>query len=115
MRLLNRLQGRVPVWPFDPLPFDGPAIVEIYTSIAARAAGLRKGRSKLRDGASLDEALGVMGSARHITLPRYTDHATDAILTAAWLRTNAARDALWTPQGLTLLVEQSEGWTFGVE
>ena len=115
MRLLNRLQGHLPVWPFDPLPCDGPAIVEIYTSIAARAAGLRKGRSKLRDGASLDDALGVLGSERHIALPRYTDHATDAILTAAWLRANAARDALWKPQGLTPQVAKSEGWTFGVE
>ena len=115
MRLLNRLQGRVPVWPFDPLPNSGPAIVEIYTSIAARAAGLRKGRSKLRDGASLDDALAVLGSAPHIALPRYTDHATDAILTAAWLRANVERNALWTPQGLTPQVAESEGWTFGVE
>ncbi len=115
MRLLNRVQGRVPVWPFDPLTDAGPAIVEIYTSIAARAAGLRKGRSKLRDGAALDEALGVLGSAPHIVLPRYTDHATDAILTAAWLRANAARDMLWRPQGLSSQVAQTEGWTFGVE
>jgi hypothetical protein len=114
MRLLSQLQGRVPVWPFDPLPNSGPAIVEIYTSIAARAAGIRKGRSKLRDGASLDDALAVLGSAPHIPLPRYTDHATDAILTAAWLRANAARRELWEPKGLTPFIAQSEGWTFGV-
>jgi hypothetical protein len=115
MRLLNRLQGRVPVWPFDPLPVDGPAIVEIYTSIAARAAGIRKGRSKLRDGASLDNGLAVLGSSPHSPLAHYNDHATDAMLTAAWLRANAARRELWVPQGLTLRVARCEGWTFGVE
>jgi hypothetical protein len=115
MRLLNRLQGRVPVWPFDPLPVDGPAIVEIYTSIAARAAGIRKGRSKLRDGASLDNALAVLGSSPHSPLAHYNDHATDAMLTAAWLRANATRYALWTPRGMTPVVARCEGWTFGVE
>ncbi len=114
MRLLSQLRGRVPVWPFDPLPNSGPAIVEIYTSIAARMAGIRKGRSKLRDGASLDEALAVLGSGPHSPLPRYNDHATDAILTAAWLRANAVRDALWAPEGMTPQVAMSEGWTFGV-
>jgi hypothetical protein len=114
MRLLNRLQGHVPVWPFDGLPSAGPLVVEIYTSIAARAAGIRKGRSKLRDGASLDHALAVLGSAPHIALPRYTDHATDAILTAAWLRSHAGCDDLWTPPELTPQIAQTEGWTFGV-
>ncbi|HVF95582.1 MAG TPA: hypothetical protein VM900_14820, partial [Sphingomonas sp.] len=57
MRLLHHLGGRVPVWPFDPIPAAGAAIVEIYTAIAARAAGARKGRSKLRDGPALDRAL----------------------------------------------------------
>jgi hypothetical protein len=114
MRLLNRLQGHVPVWPFDPLPDTGPAVVEIYTSIAARAAGMRKGRSKLRDGAALDEALAVMGSAPHVGLSDYNDHATDAILTAAWLRANAGRQGNWEPAGLTPRVAQTEGWTFGV-
>lgn len=114
MRVLHNLRGRVPVWPFDPLPNSGPAIVEIYTSIAARAAGIRKGRSKLRDGASLDDALAVLGTAPHSPLAHYNDHATDAMLTAAWLRANAARDALWAPEGMTPQVAKSEGWTFGV-
>jgi hypothetical protein len=114
MRLLSQLQGRLPIWPFDPLPGSGSAIVEIYTSIAARAAGMRKGRSKLRDGTALDNALAVLGSAPHTPLPRYTNHATDAILTAAWLRANAARRELWEPQELTPLIARSEGWTFGV-
>lgn len=114
MRLLHRLHGRVPVWPFDPVPATGMAVVEIYTAIAARAAGMRKGRSKLRDAAALDAALAVLGSAPHRPLARYTDHATDAILTAAWLRANAEDAALWHPPRLTPAIARSEGWTFGV-
>jgi hypothetical protein len=113
MRVLNRLNGRIPVWPFDPLPDTGPVIVEIYTSLAAREAGLRAGLSKMRDGSALDTALGVLGSHPHATLARYTDHATDAILTAAWLRQVADDRTLWNPEGLDA-VAQTEGWTFGV-
>jgi hypothetical protein len=113
MRVLNRLQGRIPVWPFDPAPATGSVIVEIYTSVAAREAGLRAGLSKMRDGASLDAALIALGSAPHMPLARYTDHATDALLTAAWLRTVAHDPALWTPPGLAN-VAATEGWTFGV-
>ncbi|KQN31148.1 hypothetical protein [Sphingomonas sp. Leaf38] len=114
MRVLHRLADRIPVWPFDPLPPHGPTIVEIYTTIAARAAGMRKGLSKIRDGASLDTALAALGSAPHVPLARYDDHATDAILTAAWLRSNAYRPELWSPTAMTPHIAQTEGWTFGV-
>jgi hypothetical protein len=114
MRMLHRLTGRVPVWPFDPLPQRGAVVVEIYTALAARAAGIRPGRSKLRDAAALDAALGTMGSSPHTPLPRYDDHATDAILTAAWLRQTANRAELWQPGSLTAQIAQTEGWTFGV-
>ena len=114
MRVLHRLAGRIPVWPFDPLPSEGPAIVEIYTTIAARAAGIRKGLSKMRDADALDTALEALGSAPHDPLARYDDHATDAILTAAWLRTAAHRPDLWTPTAMTSHIARTEGWTFGV-
>lgn len=113
MRLLHRLNGRIPTWPFDPFPESGAVIVEIYTSLAAREAGLRAGLSKMRDGLSLDTALGIFDSQPHAPLARYTDHATDAILTAAWLRKVAHDPALWNPDGLST-VAQTEGWTFGV-
>ncbi|MEO7602427.1 MAG: hypothetical protein ABIS39_04075 [Sphingomicrobium sp.] len=114
MRVLHRLQGRIPVWPFDPLPTEGPAIVEIYTAIASRAAGIRKGLSKVRDAASLDAVLNALGSYAHRTLDRYDDHSTDAILTTAWLRNASIDTRLWNPQGLTPALAQTEGWTFGV-
>lgn len=112
MRVLHRLQGRIPVWPFDPLPEGGPAIVEIYTAISARDARVTKG-SKIRDGSTLDRALAELGSKPHRRLDRYDDHATDAILTTAWLRANAGREELWDPRGLDA-VRATEGWTFGV-
>jgi len=114
MRLLHHLNGAVPVWPFDPPPRTGAAVVEIYTAIAVRAAGLRKGRSKLRDADALDAALVALGSRAHGPLPRTDDHATDAILAAAWLRANARRAELWHPPALTPDIARTEGWTFGV-
>lgn len=113
MRVLHQLRGVVPVWPFDPLPEDGPVIVEIYTSLAARAAGIRAGRSKMRDGQALDSALAALGSAPHSPLARYHDHATDALLSAAWLRRVAADPQLWQPSGLSDEIARTEGWTFG--
>lgn len=114
MRVLHRLAGQVPFWPLDPLPQRGAVVVEIYTALAARAAGVRRGLSKLRDAASLDAALAALNSAAHAPLARYDDHATDAILSAAWLRRAAGRAELWRPEGLTPLLARTEGWTFGV-
>ncbi len=114
MRLLSRVGGRIAIWPFDPLPEQGPAVVEIYTQIAARAAGLRKGLSKIRTAEALDAALGALGSGPHRPLEKYSDHATDAILAAAWLRAHAQRAELWAPPGLTDTIARTEGWTFGV-
>ena len=113
MRMLHRVNATLPVWPFDPLPKTGSAIVEIYTSLAARAAGVAKGRSKMRDATSLDAALAFLGSEPHSRLPRYTDHATDALLTSAWLRTAADTAELWQADGIDA-VRHTEGWTFGI-
>lgn len=113
MRMLHRINGRLPIWPIDPLPDSGSVIVEIYTSLAAVAAGLTKGRTKMRDGVTLDTALAALGSKPHVALPRYTDHVTDALLTSAWLRKAAVDPSLWSPNGLND-VAQTEGWTFGV-
>ncbi|WP_448663760.1 hypothetical protein ACG3SL_03525 [Sphingomonas sp. CJ20] len=114
MRILHRLRGRVAMWPFDPVPDTGPVLVEIYTSLAARLAGMRKGLSKIRDAATLDATLAAFGSAPHAPLERYDDHATDAMLSAAWLRVAATQAELWMPAGLTPALARTEGWTFGV-
>lgn len=112
MRLLHRLAGRLPVWPVDPLPAQGSVVVEIYTTIAAIAAGRPPGRSKMRSHAELAEALAALGSAPAHGSGPIDDHASDALLTAAWLRRHAHDPELWRPQGLSD-VAQTEGWTFG--
>ncbi|MBO9624696.1 MAG: hypothetical protein J7500_18470 [Sphingomonas sp.] len=114
MRVLHRLRGRVPLWPFDPVPERGPVLVEIYTALAARLAGMRKGISKIRDAATLDALLAAFGAEPHGPLSRTDDHATDAILSAAWLRIAAGRHELWSPAALTPELARTEGWTFGV-
>jgi len=114
MRLLHRLTGRIPLWPRDPVPRTGPMLVEIYTSLAARAAGLPPGRSKIRDGAALDKALAALGSPPCGLTGPVSDHASDALLTAAWLRAIAGDTAPWAPSPLTDALAQTEGWTFGI-
>ncbi len=113
MRVLHRLQGRLPVWPIDPLPEAGSAICEIYTTIAAMAAGRSASRSKIRNAGELDAALAQLGSAPSGLEGAADDHASDALVTAAWLRKVAHDAALWTPAGLTRVIAQTEGWTFG--
>jgi hypothetical protein len=114
MRLLHHVGRHVSVWPFMDIPDSGPLVIEIYTQIAARASGIRKGLSKIRNGSALDTALAAFGSWPHVALERYTDHATDAILTAAWLRHVAQGPELWHPPALNSEIAQTEGWTFGV-
>jgi hypothetical protein len=114
MRLLNSVSARMAIWPFDALPSNGPVVVEIYTTIAARAAGVAKGRSKIRDAKSLDKALTGLGSKAHQPLTGYNDHATDAIVTAAWLRSVAQNPHFWSPPTLNSQIASTEGWTFGI-
>jgi hypothetical protein len=114
MRLLHRLNHALPVWPIDPLPATGSVIAEIYTTIAALAGGRPPGRSKIRDHAALNAALDSPAIASH-PVPGagpLSDHAADALVTAAWLRRAATDPALWHPAGLAA-VAQTEGWTFG--
>ncbi|WP_447756549.1 hypothetical protein [Sphingopyxis fribergensis] len=114
MRLFHRLRGRIPLWPLDGMPDKGPLLVETYTSLAARAAGVPPGRSKIRDGAALDIALRALGSPPAGIAGPISDHASDALLTAAWLRAIASDPASWAPSPLTEMLARTEGWTFGI-
>lgn len=116
MRLLHRIDGHVPVWPFDALPEGGPVVVEIYTSIAALAGGRTRGRTKMMSFEALNLALArpAIGSAPYPASGPSDDHSTDALLSAAWLRANADRAALWNPPGMSDEIARTEGWTFGV-
>jgi hypothetical protein len=114
MRVLHRLAGRVPVWPIDSLPARGPVVTEIYTALAAIAAGRRAGRAKIRSYEDLDAALAALGSQPVGDAGPIDDHRSDALLTAAWLRTAADRPDLWQPAAMTPQIARTEGWTFGV-
>ncbi len=114
MRLLHHASSHASIWPFMPISDSGPVILEIYTQIAARSAGMRKGLSKIRDATALDHALANLGCEPHDMLSSYTDHATDAILTAAWLRLNAKNPHFWSPEPLNSKIAATEGWTFGI-
>lgn len=114
MRVLHRLRGVLPLWPLDPVPAGGPLLVEIYTSLAARAAGMAAGRSKIRDGGALDAALAALGSRGAGLSGPVSDHTADALLTAAWLRAIAGDAAPWSPAPLSDALAATEGWTFGI-
>lgn len=113
MRMLHRLAGRLPVWPVDPLPAEGSVITEIYTSMAARLGGVTGTATKIRSYEALNHALDVLDSPPVSGSGPIGDHASDALLTAAWLRKVHGQRDLWHPPALTQDIARTEGWTFG--
>jgi len=113
MRLLHKLDGRIPIWPIDPLPASGSVVTEIYTTLAAIAAGRTAGRAKMTDRLALSAAMGGLGVVMDAQTGPIDDHSADALVTAAWLRIAARRTELWHPAELTHTLAQTEGWTFG--
>ncbi|MFM7349932.1 MAG: hypothetical protein ACKO01_10660 [Erythrobacter sp.] len=113
MRMLHRLAGRLAVWPIDPLPEEGSVVTEIYTSIAARLGGVTGAATKIRTHEALNDALDRLGSPPVRGSGPIGDHASDALLTAAWLRRVHGERDLWHPPELTPEVARTEGWTFG--
>ena len=112
MRLLRRLDGKVAIWPMDPLPDQGSAVVEIYTRIYLRRAGMSG--TKLRTRADLNRALGGLGSKPTRLRFEPNDHQADALVTAAGMRLLASDSKAFEPEALTSEIARSEGWTFGV-
>ena len=113
MRFLHALDGRVAVWPMDPLPQHGSAVVEIYTRIYLRRAGMTG--VKLRSRADLNRALKGLGGPPARLRFEPNDHQTDALVTAAGMRALAITEPrAFNPEGLTPEIARTEGWTFGV-
>jgi len=113
MRLLHRLYGKVAIFPMDSLPERGSAVVEIYTRIYLRRAGMTG--TKLRTRADLNRALLGLGSRKTRLSFKPNDHQTDALVTAAGMRALAkAEPQAFEPEGLTSEIARTEGWTFGV-
>jgi hypothetical protein len=113
MRFLHHLDGQVAIWPMEPLPERGSAVVEIYTRIYLRRAGLTG--VKLRSRAELNRALKGLGSPPARLRFEPNDHQTDALVTAAGMRLLATTEPrAFDPDGLTQQIARAEGWTFGV-
>ena len=113
MRLLRRLDGKVAIWPMDAIPECGSVVVEIYTRIYLRRAGLSG--TKLRSRAELNRALAGLGSPPVRLRFEPNDHEADALVTAAGMRALAAAEAdPFAPEGLTPELARTEGWTFGI-
>jgi hypothetical protein len=113
MRVLHRLDGQVAIFPMDALPERGSAVVEIYTRIYLRRAGMAG--TKLRTRAALDEALAGLGSKPARLRFEPNDHQTDALVTAAGMRELARSEpTAFAPRGLTPEIARTEGWTFGI-
>jgi hypothetical protein len=113
MRLLRRLDGKVAIWPMDAIPECGSVVVEIYTRIYLRRAGLSG--TKLRSRAELNRALAGLGSPPVRLRFEPNDHQTDALVTVAGMRALAAAEAdPFAPEGLTPELARTEGWTFGI-
>ena len=112
MRLLHRVDGKVAIFPMDPIPENGSAVVEIYTRIYLRRAGMTG--TKLRTRAELNRALLGLGSKPVRLSFEPNDHQTDALVTAAGMRALAREARAFKPEGLTPEIARTEGWTFGV-
>jgi hypothetical protein len=113
MRLLHRIDGKVAIWPMEPIPASGSAVVEIYTRIYLRRAGMPG--TKLRSRADLNRALAGLGSKPVRLRFEPNDHQTDALITAAGMRALANQEPrAFAPPGLTPHIARTEGWTFGI-
>ena len=96
----------------DPIPGEGSLVVEIYTRVFIRHAGL-SGR-KVRSRVDLNAALKPLGSRPTRLRHEPSDHETDVLIAAAGMRAIAADPAYWHPRQLTRELARTEGWTFGV-
>jgi hypothetical protein len=113
MRLLHHLDGDVAVWPMDPWPQRGSAVVEIYTRIYLRNAGMSG--KKLRSRKELNLALKGLGSPPVRLRFEPNDHQTDALVTAAGMRALArSQPKAFEPEELNPELARTEGWTFGI-
>ena len=108
----KRLDGKVAIWPMNPPPDDGSAVVEIYTRIYLRNAGMSG--KKLRTRAELNRALQGLGSKPVHLAFEPNDHQTDALVTAAGMLAHLGNPSAFAPPGLTPELARTEGWTFGI-
>jgi hypothetical protein len=116
MRVLNHLRASsgksVAIWPFE-TPRTS-AIVEIYPTMFRKLA--TGSVAKIRSVAGLNSALAAFDSGPFSVAKgvEVSDHATDALISAAGLRRIAHSPDVWTRTELVLPQVRREGWIFGV-
>ena len=114
MRMLAELAGDpdIAVWPYDTPAAQPVTLVEIY---AAAFAAMGGHRGKIRCLVDLDKTLQKLGSNSYDgTEEELSDHACDALVTAAGLRHIAHERKYWYPELLSPMVRRTEGWVFGI-
>jgi hypothetical protein len=116
MRVLHHVRSckshRVAIWPFEK-PRTSVA-VEIYpTMFRKRATG---SVAKIRSTADLNLALGVLDSdpVRNSRRIRLSDHETDALISAAGLRSISRKRQVWASSESRWADVRREGWIFGI-
>lgn len=116
MRVLRALKaaapGRLAVWPFEDPAAGATVLTEIYPRLFLKRTGF--GQRKIRDGGELDGALTGLGSRPLSLSGALSDHAADALVSAAGLRHLAGTPEVWAPAALDGLARRMEGWIFGV-
>lgn len=114
MRMLTRLSGQkgLAIWPFEDPVSAQITLTEIYAAAFAKMGGHQ---GKIRDIKLLNQVLSTLGSrpfrSGNILV---SDHAADAIITSAALRTIAPERKYWHPALLSSKVRETEGWVFGI-
>jgi hypothetical protein len=115
IRVLNHIRSSrkecVSFWPFDEV--RGSTIVEIYPTLFRKSGTGSLAKLRSHD---LKTALGVFGSdSMHRSRSGdLSDHETDALISAAGLRSLARIPATWSHPELGSPRVQREGWIFGV-
>jgi hypothetical protein len=114
MRVLNYLhmlrKDCVAIWPFE-IPRSS-AIVEIYPTMFRKLA--TGSIAKLRTRGDLNRALVNLNSRPMIRVDRFSDHETDALISAAGLRSIAHDPEMWRRPEVESARVRREGWIFGV-
>ena len=116
MRVLHRLRtrhgDRFAIWPFEPHDDGRTVLAEVYPRLFLREAG--HGNAKIRDAEALEAALLALGSRTSRTARTLDDHDTDALVTAAGLRSLSRKEAWFVAARTDPRARVQEGWILGV-
>ncbi len=99
-------------WPFDEDTGDCAVMVEVFPRVFLKRA--KCGNKKIRSAADASEVWTLYKSDPPGCQANQSDHAWDALVTAAGLRHQARVKENWKPPGMSREIAMTEGWIFGV-